>query len=597
MATTFTLDLPMALVAPLAFASYDMRTRQDPIAMLEAVRGCAGRVDIFCQAGQINVPGQASDLMAFLEPMLYPVRRPRGSHLFHPKVWFLRFTADDEPDAYRLVCSTRNLAASHAWDAAITLNGRIGRTDARNKPLAAFLRRLPGCAVRGMDPQRLARVEDLAARAARIRWDLPEHVRDYAFHAFGVPRLEPTARFDGYRHLVVSPFLDEAGLQHVTDGNRDAYVVSRPEELDRLEPDVLDRLAPGDDHAVFALDPLAGLGPDEAGHDTATGPNTDSRSGLHAKITIVERARRAHVMIGSANATSAAYGGNVEFVTELVAGATKLGVAAMMAGDSTDGEQPPFRAMLQPYTRSDISQPDEDDERRRLENHLRALAETVFATNVVPDGNTYSLQLRSERPVPLRADHTLDLELLTRPGHAHRLAEAGPCDLVFEGVPLADVTPFVALHLTGPDGTTLGTIVHSRLLHDPPERLDTVLARQVDTPEKFLRFVSLLLGLADPDALWAQGFAAGQIGAGSGAVVRPRTALLELVLHALADRPEALRDLDGLVGRLRHTDTGRSTLPDGFEELWDAVTHTLDSLDVPDTEVPDTDVPDTGGGA
>lgn len=39
--TTFTLQLTAALVAPLAFASHEMRTRPDPIAALEAVRSCA----------------------------------------------------------------------------------------------------------------------------------------------------------------------------------------------------------------------------------------------------------------------------------------------------------------------------------------------------------------------------------------------------------------------------------------------------------------------------------------------------------------------------------------------------------------------------
>ena len=44
--------------------------------------------------------------------------------------------------------------------------------------------------------------------------------------------------------------------------------------------------------------------------------------------------------------------------------------------------------------------------------------------------------------------------------------------------------------------------------------------------------------------------------------------VLELVLRALAEKPEALDDLERLVDRLSRTSEGRSLLPPGFGELW-----------------------------
>ena len=96
-ATTFTLDFTAALVAPLAFAAHEVRASTDPMAILEAVRSSADRVDVFCQAGQVSVPLQPSDLMAFLEPMIHRVRRPRPGYLFHPKVWVLRYASPEAP--------------------------------------------------------------------------------------------------------------------------------------------------------------------------------------------------------------------------------------------------------------------------------------------------------------------------------------------------------------------------------------------------------------------------------------------------------------------------------------------------------------------
>src|SRR5690348_6506992 len=74
--TTFTVDLVSALVVPVSFAARDLGDQPDPIGVMEAVRACVDRVDVFYQAGHALVPQQSSDLMAFLEPMLHAVRAP-----------------------------------------------------------------------------------------------------------------------------------------------------------------------------------------------------------------------------------------------------------------------------------------------------------------------------------------------------------------------------------------------------------------------------------------------------------------------------------------------------------------------------------------
>lgn len=75
-ALTFTLDLESLLIAPLAFAAHGLRESTDPIAVMEGVRRCADRIDVFCQTGQIAVPPTKSALLAFVEPMVHQVRRP-----------------------------------------------------------------------------------------------------------------------------------------------------------------------------------------------------------------------------------------------------------------------------------------------------------------------------------------------------------------------------------------------------------------------------------------------------------------------------------------------------------------------------------------
>ncbi|WP_199185328.1 hypothetical protein [Cryobacterium sp. Y50] len=118
--TTFTLDLTSALASPLSFAAHRVRESDDPIAILDAVRRAADRVDIFAQAGQIVAPRQASDLVAFLEPMLHPVTARCPGGLFHPKVWILEYGRGSDR-AYRLLCSSRNLTADRSWDMVVRL--------------------------------------------------------------------------------------------------------------------------------------------------------------------------------------------------------------------------------------------------------------------------------------------------------------------------------------------------------------------------------------------------------------------------------------------------------------------------------------------
>jgi hypothetical protein len=554
-ATTFTLDLTAALVPPLAFAAFELRSTPDPVAALEAVRACADRVDVFCQAGQITVPAQASDLMAFLEPMIHKVDRPRPGHLFHPKLWLLRYSSDDDTPQHRLLCLTRNLTRDHSWDTVVRLDGSTaGGPKAANRPLAELIRSLPGRAVTPLPDDRRQRITALADEVRRVVWEHPDDVNEINFHVFGVRGTRPTADFSGYRHLVVAPFLNDRGLDTVARDSPDATVVSRVDDLNRLSPAAADRIT------SYVVSAIAGLDEPTDADDPA---DQQILAGLHAKLYVIERNRRAHVFIGSANATDAAFGGNVEILVELVGGATKLGVDTFLAPDA------PFRTLLEEYDTAGGAEPDPTDEAQRaLDDLVRDLAAIPYTATVTSDGDHHQVRVTTNRPLPIPAGYRVTAELLTRPGEARVLAANLPAGAEFPGVPLADITPFVVLRVRSPEGLQRGTVVHAMLVNDPIGRLDEVLARQVDTPEKFLRFLALLLGLADPSLLFsgtgqANGVAIARITQGPG--------VFELVLRALADRPDALLDLDRLVRRLQATDTGRRVLPEGFDVLWPTV--------------------------
>jgi hypothetical protein len=63
-----------------------------------------------------------------------------------------------------------------------------------------------------------------------------------------------------------------------------------------------------------------------------------------------------------------------------------------------------------------------------------------------------------------------------------------------------------------------------------------------------------------------------------GAAVRG-SGVFELIVNALADRPESLHDLDKLVQRLQCTEAGIRVLPDGFDILWQSVSAALAEIE------------------
>jgi hypothetical protein len=553
-ATTFTLDLEAALVAPLAFATFDAAGPGDPIAALEAIRSVANRLTVFCQAGETRVPQSASDLFAFLEPVVHEVRRPRAGHLFHPKVWLLRYRGDDESEAIRLLIPTRNLTNDASWDAVLRLDGSPeGGPLASNRPLADLVRWCMSNTVRGLETARRLAIESLVESVRRTRWEFPGGVNDIEFHVFGLAG-KHLPDFSGRRHLIISPFVNASGLDIVAPSDR-AIVVSRPDQLELLPSETVHSL---DCRWITSIDL------DHA--DTSASPLGE----LHAKVVVVERARRAHLFVGSANATGAAFGGNVEILVELAGGATALGIDAVLAD---------LGKVLEPCDITGGREPSEADElRRALDDLMRDAAVASFEIRATAeDYATWHLDVTSAKPVlPPGFVGRGAVELLSRPGFAIGVPVGSTLNDHFDHVPLADLTPFLVLRidLDGPtQSVSAATVVRAVLVNDPEGRLDAVIARQVDSPTKFLRFLFLLLGLhGGGTPPWFQP----SFGAGATDSVTVHNLIelgvFEALTRALATNPTALDDLGRLVDRLRTTSEGRNTLPDGFDELWDAVT-------------------------
>lgn len=546
-ATTFTLDLEAAMTIPLAFASHRLRDAEDNISVMEAIRECADRIDIFAQAGQLRTPLTRSSLFAFLEPMVHLVSAPR--RLFHPKIWLVRYVEESGGVALRLLVLTRNLTSDRSWDLCLSLDGRRGsRPDAANKPIVDLVR---WCLGHGTGPNldaiRRSEIDGLLEDVRRTAWDLPDKATHLSFHALGVAG--PTnVELAGRRHLVISPFVTEGGLKRVAPSQR-PVVISRQEELDKLPPAITDELS------AYVLDEAAALKDDESGE-----PARGLLSGLHAKAYVTESGARAVLTVGSANATDAGWGMNVEFIVQVSGARKDFGVDTVMNGEG-------ITEMLLPYHRQPAVEADDDD-LADLQASLTAMAAMDFLATVSGERDHWVLTLTAPEVVALPRNVSASVGLLTRQGDAQSLHEGKVLLASFVDLKTTDVTPFVVL--SARVGEHVGsTLVRATLENDPADRLDTMLAAQVDSPEKFLRWLYLLLGQSSLLLELGKDVSAG----GTSALWErlSKRGLFETLVNGLADSPAQLADVGRFIDRVRSTEQGRAVLPSGFLQVWDLV--------------------------
>lgn len=544
-ATTFTLDLETAMSIPIAFARGRSQDLNDPISVMEALRDCRDRIDIFCQAGAIRPPTTQSTLFAFLEPMITQVWE--RSRLFHPKIWLLRY---DSPQGsrMRLLVLTRNLTSDRAWDLAVSLEGEVDPQRDRDQALPELVRWALGH-TKGprLDQRRAARLQALLDDAARTAWEKPADAWTVTLHALGVG-LPNTLNLAGTRALVVSPFVQTDGLDLVKARTR--ILVSRPEELDRLDDAALDLVD------ARVLNEAAWLS--EGGED-------NQLTGLHAKAYVIEYDHRAWNILGSANATRPGLMGdshaNIEFAVTLEGSKKNFGVDRWLSDDS-------LGHLLVEYDRQSPTAPDETSE--ALESTLRSLAGISFSARATADGNSWSELVWPEEPLRFPAAQHVGVELLTTRGRRQSLVSGSEDAVCFPSLTIPDVTPFLILTVEQ-DGQSASACVRASLLEedDVPDRLDHVLMGQVDTAEKFLRWLLMLLA-EDPGAGFLLPLDEDHAG-GSWLMQAQQRGLFEAMVTSLADHPDQLHLIERFVSKVLSSPGNHQVLPEGFVELWHVV--------------------------
>ena len=585
--TTCTLDLEALLALPLSTLAHPAGGLEEllaePLRLHQAIREAGDRVHVFVDVAGIGVPRRARALYSMLESSVHAVRAPNGG-AFHPKVWVARFAAAEQAAAaderLRVAVLSRNLTFDRSWDVALTSEAelRSRRRVAASRPLKDLLRVLPGLAGGRVPRDVTERVQELADQAARCAFPAPDGFDSpVAFHALGLSRGRRAWRppSSGNRTLAMAPFVNRTGLDAVramSGGER--ILVSRQDELDRLSEDAL-----ADWRKVLVLaDAAQGEPEDDASDDDGASdgdvrPEAGARpSGLHAKMIAVEHGWNVTWYVGSANLTAAAFGGgNVEMMASITGkkgrkgGGTGHGIDRFLDNG--------FEKLCEPYRRTEPA--DEDPRvtaaRERLDAARDALVDAGLRVTCASSDELWTLTVDGGADLPATDVAVAAWPVSVAEDHARPLEEPPRWRL-----PAARLTAFIAFRLRVPVRGVDDVRMTLRLPAEgmPPDRVHEILRGLLDSPEKFLAFLRVLLGGLDAVFAWAQDGGEGREPAGRGAGVGGETLLEDLVRTASRD-PDRLQPVRRLIDDLRKTQEGRRIVPDELFAVWTAVEEAL----------------------
>ena len=589
--TTFTLDLITLLITPLSLALFDRASiddaLQDQFILLEGLRRNANRLTIFCQAGYISVPPKDNYLYRYLEDMIVEVNAPGGG-IFHPKVWLLRYISEDSPTIYRLLNLSRNLTFDRSWDLMLQLEGEVADRKvgfSRNRPIGDFILALPELALR--DPS--SRIKDdiglLYEEVRKVNFSPPSGFEGYPkFIPSGIPDYRWLRFADTHsRLMVISPFLTNNFLNRITKNGGNHILVSRVSSIDETSLHARNRF-----EKIYVLDDLADSDPEdvifldnEKEQDEGSSHRKIELTGLHAKLLVMESGWNVRWLLGSANATDAAFKGhNVEFMVELKGKRSRFGIDKILGNQDDDSS---LLALLKPYPVPDqrIETDTEAAKAEELANEVRKwLVETGLSLDVRENENSqFDLELKGDQEIqPPTGEYSITCWPVSLPSsYAQKLnVQQVTMSITFMDISAVRITPFIAFQVDTKVETARHQsrfVLHLPIKNLPSNRDDLILSAIIEDQGQFLRYLRLLL--------------AGETSFPSGEewlrtnlnLQKPSTSwedldlpLLEDLIRALSRSPEKKIDrIAEIVEQLRRTPQGQQIIPAEFDHLWQTI--------------------------
>ena len=575
---TYSLSFEGLLSVPMAFGmlgEFDETIRQSPAYLLESIRRGSDRFILFCNKGGIQVPQNSQTIYSLFESSIQEVvDNDKMTANFHPKMWVIREINDNNEEQIRLLILSRNLTYSDDIDVIVSMRGRLlsegrrSKNARRHQPLQWFLSNLADQLPAGDKKQQVLRMADDILRIERF--DMDEPFIDDAYDFFPVwfghqapdtPSLKDIlARSE--RLMIVSPFVDTAMLQHLAARRiKDSYkvLVTRSENISQEVLNTFDE--------VYAV------------NDTML-DNTVTPVNLHAKLYLTQcwtGDRRGHFLyLGSANATNNAFHRNTEMTVAFQFRQTR-GERFFAMRDEILGNENRYVRITEPTA---IDTTEQRQRELGLEHALKYAMRAIKSATIMP-GKTdelYDISLATTQKYIQQAKRELKREM-TDFGITLRPLQ---CDQTIPWDKEMRLTDIYRLHLSEfyvleiRDGELSKRALCKVPTNGMPAMRDNWIYQSVvDTREKFMNYVALMLSDDPVEMLSMQDFLASEnCGSSSAQQAQNYPQIYEQLLRVAYSSPRMLRDVNELVNRL-----GANVVPQDFAQMLDKFTSIIKQLE------------------
>ena len=579
--TTYSLDLESLTAVCLALGLAEETggaLLQNPVSMLNAIQKVSEKLLIFCEAGQIKMPGKPSSLSLLLEKMIVPVALPKARGInhypaFHPKTWVLQYVNAQGDYHYRFAVLSRNLTFDRSWDISFAMDSsKTTNAPEKTKPIISFLDFL-------RSQVRTERVRDARTKRSAIRklqdalegvsftTDTKEFGDNFEIMPLGIGasgynmnsdplfcQTQWMADYSFHELVVFSPFISGSLIEYwnkpehsLTDTTR--TLITRKSELSKITSEQSNRFQ------IYTLkDDIVD------GEESVSDEGTEKqKQDIHAKIYLRRKYSEVDLYLGSMNATYSAVNKNVEMMVRLRTKNRYYNRAQFLWDlfcGAPDNKQNPFRL-------TDVTEAKEDPQQEtatQLEQIIKAVCRLPMKASVTELGGKYdiSLEVCGQIPegnisiTPFRRNVPLPLENT----------------MCFRQLDILQVSEFYMVRVET-DDLTVDRIIMVPTTGIPEERENAVVNSVVKDQRTFVEYVAFVLGDSYLLSVMEERSLANGGSWGGGRDSLP--ALYEKMLKTALEEPERI----GEIGYLLQMITQKDIIPDEFRELYETFKKTL----------------------
>ena len=569
--TTYSLDLDALVGACLSLGlseDTDSELLNNPICLLEALRATGDKVALFCESGQIHMPGNPTALYVLLEKVVFSITTPKRRGIaaypsFHPKTWVLRFVNAEKQFCYRFIVLSRNLTFDRSWDVTFWMDGKpVEEEIEKNAPLADFLKYLTRHLPKDENGQEKARkIRSLVRELSNVRFTPYEkEFYDYEFLPTGIPAsdgkyydIRNTDLFKDTFHelMIMSPFLTGSVIKDFNDRNnstglrRERYLLlTREYSLGKLKPE------DASNFELFIMKDNVIQGESRISEDAPESKPQD----LHAKLYMTRKDSNSSLYIGSLNASHNAISGNVEFMLRLKALNRYLNLTSLTGSMFGKDEENPF----QPITMKTAIVEDIEDPTNRMNQIVKEITRSKLSAAVLEQEGSYSICVETDYAGAEGYDISIKPLLSQRSNPLSNY-------VIFSNLSLMQLSEFYAIKVAN-DEAAIERVVLIPTANLPDDREKAVVNSVVSDKTNFYRYIAFLLG--DDLLLGMLDGVAGDKSSANGLNhAQPVTpSLYEKMLKTAAQDPDKFKGIDYLIKMVSEDDV----IPEDFLKLYDS---------------------------